>query len=308
MKTHNFLLPGKVQAGVSLIELLVSMTIGVVLVLFVSSLYLGSRGSYQINDDSARMQEEGRATMYLLGRNLMQAGFGMVTFSDAGAETQKTAFEELVVVDAGLTAFRACDAGFTDPAAQNFACAAGGTPAFEVSYMVEAYDGNIGAGADCNGQSVLYRIDASKTFSGAEINRYATNRFYLNNGTLFCAGNGNATPQPLLSNVIDMQLKYGVNASAVGVDTTSGYKSVDKIMTTQAEVEALTNKWKNVVRVEVCLEIASPNNVRQGDQTYVNCRGAATTMLAANPDRRLRTVLTGVYTLRNNASPRNFPM
>lgn len=301
-----------VQRGVTLVELMVSITIGLLIVLFVSSLYLSSRSSYRVNDDNSRMQEEGRAAMFVLGRNLMQAGFGILTLSDSGAQLQKTAFEDIAVVEAGLGAFRACDNGFTAPATQDFTCGAGGKPAFEISYMVDAYDGNIGAGADCNGQEVKYKLDKSKQFAPGDTKRYTLNRFYVQNGTLFCAGNGNATPQPLLGNasdlsVVDMQLRYGVHTNGAlktSDDFKNGYKSVDAIMTTKAAVEAVSGQWKNVVRVEVCLELSGPNRVTPGNQTYVNCQGQSITAT----DGKLHAVMNGVYTLRNNASPRNFAL
>jgi len=318
MKKQFYFMPEKQQRGVTLVELMVSITIGLILVLFISSLYLSSRQSYRINDDSSRLQEEGRAALYLLGNNLVQAGSGVLTMSTTGV-LPKTNFETLMQTEPALYPFRACSTGFTNPAGQDFSCAVVGTPAFEVSYMVDAaYNANTGAGADCNGQSVSFKANPATQFLIGDTNRYATNRFYLNNGTLFCAGNGSATPQPILDGVVAMQVSYGVNQLTVlgTPDDTRGFRSADTVMTTEAEVAGMPvganiqEKWRNVVRVEICLELQSQNQVRTGPQTYVNCNGQVVNIPYilgdATNDKRLHTVVTGVYTLRNNASPANF--
>jgi len=76
MKISPFHKSPTAQQGFTLVELMVSVVISLVLVLFVSSLFISSKGSYRINDDNARLQEDGRYAMALIGRNLMQAGFG----------------------------------------------------------------------------------------------------------------------------------------------------------------------------------------------------------------------------------------
>ena len=272
------------QAGFSLIELMISIAIGLVMIVFVTSLYVRSRGSYEVHDDNARLQQEGRIVMALIGRNLTQAGYGVPQSIVAGAlQTNFTG-----------QALRACDAGFTDPAdTSKPGCGAGGKPAFEVSYVVNpVVNTNIGAGVDCNGQTVP---------ANAAGDLIVINRFYLASGagegqSLYCSGNGGPTPQPLLGNVEDMRLTYGVS--------TRDSRRPDGFVTTVAAVQAAeasavprVRPFQGVVTVAVCLQLVGASAATTIDQTYRDCTGAQKTAT----DHKIHTVLNGVFTLRNNA-------
>ncbi|MFC5472609.1 PilW family protein [Paraherbaspirillum soli] len=268
--------------GFTLIELMVSVTIGMILVLFVSSLYFNSKSSYRLNDDNARIQEDGRFALSVIGRSLMQAGYGNIVTS-ISTDFPPTS-------EPGLTGITGCDDGFVTPiTARKPTC--GGTtstgPAFAVSYTAEPYnnaDSPIsGAGADCSG-----------TNAGGTV----TNSFYLDSGTLYCKGNAGADPQAILSNVDAMTLTYGV-------DTTGNY-TASQSKTKASDVVALTANdnnrqgWDQVVTVTVCLEIHSTNNVTTAKQSYLKC-GDTTPTTAT--DFKLHTTMTREFTLRNNATP-----
>ncbi len=276
------------HSGFSLVELMVSLTIGMVVILFVTSLFLQGKASTRLQDENNRMQEDGRAAMNLLGRNIKQAWFG----------------EPVSILPSGLlTEFRGqglygCDNDFTNKA--NFAslaCGGGQNPALQVSYQTSRNaDATIGAGVDCNGQVVA---------PDANNNSFVTNRFFLSrpanepNFALYCVGSGNAAiSQPLLSNVESMVLTYGVD--------TNNDKSAD-VFTTSA-TDALNHSpavsggmgfpaFKGVVSVGVCLQLVSLNQVSPIRQVYTGCNGVQTTA----PDNRYRLILSNVFTVRSSA-------
>lgn len=66
---------GRLQLGLTLVELLVSMTLGLIILLAIGSVYLGSRATYRMQEDNARLQETGRYALEVLGRSLRQAGY-----------------------------------------------------------------------------------------------------------------------------------------------------------------------------------------------------------------------------------------
>ena len=281
--------------GVTLIELMVSITIGMVIVLFVSTLYISSRSSARINDDNAIMQNEGRMALSLIGRNLMQAGFGNLASSDMTTNTSKAKLTDFI--GDGLFG---CNTGFATPnSITSKKCASTeGQPAFQVSYRVEnTVNTKIGAGTDCNGQTAPY--DESK------VNRVAVNRFFLKKPEgetqqhLYCLGNGNNIAQPLLGNVDGMWVRYGITTQTDG--DASGFKSVEKYVKASEVVD-----WGSVVSVNICLDLSSPTDkVTMQNQTYVPC---GTTAATTAKDNRLHMAISSVYTLRNNASARNFSM
>lgn len=63
------------QAGVSLISLLVSLALALVLSAAVIALFLESKRQYLVDDEVARLQENGRYAVNLLRRELLLAGF-----------------------------------------------------------------------------------------------------------------------------------------------------------------------------------------------------------------------------------------
>lgn len=272
-----------------MVELMVSVVISLVLVLFVSSLYISSKGSYRINDDNARLQEDGRYAMALIGRNLMQAGFGNVVTS--------TTTDFVNADGTPAQGLKGCDNGFASPVAAtpDFTCAvAAGKPGLQVSYRVnDTYDANTGAGADCNGQNV------DKASAAAGI---AVNRFFLHSKagdsapSLYCNGNGNTTSQPVLSNVEDMVVTYGVDTK--GVFVPDQYLNATAVESLSLNANNKKN-WNQVVSVQVCLLISSASNVTSQFQTYTDCKGQSKTAT----DHRLRVTMSSVFALRNNAMP-----
>ncbi|WP_395822670.1 PilW family protein [Collimonas sp.] len=288
--------------GFTLIELMVSVTIGLILLLFLSSLYFNSRASVRLNDDNARIQEDGRYALSLIGRNLMQAGFGHMQTGNTTDFPPQSPIELSKLK--GLTG---CSYGFATPVAAIPTCAAAPVPApssisgpsaFTVAYTSEPYSDatNIsGAGTDCSGTKAF---NATSTQGGVVINS-----FYLDSATktLYCKGYaGSATPQPILSNVDNMVLTYGI-------DTGNRYAPM-KSTTDAAEAGATdaingNNKvgWDRVVTVTVCLELHSANNVvtAAAGQSYYKCNASTPTVAT---DRLLHTTMTRVFTLRNNAT------
>lgn len=292
MKKISHLKTRRAEQGFSLVELMISITLGMALVLFVMSLYLNTKSSSRLQEDNARLQEDGRAAMSLIGKNIKQAWFGLpLGYFPGGVRTDFSG--------QGLTA---CDHGFQEHADISApACSTenSGAPALQMSYRVaDVADPNVGNGVDCNGQTAPL-VDGKMT---------VINRFFLQKAkkedialTLYCVGNGNNnTPQPVLANVENIRYTYGVDTNA---DNTA-----DTFVTSAATALAKTPQspgfprtgfpaFKGVVSVGVCLQMVSPNFVVQGEQTYIDCEGKSVTA----KDRRLHLVMQNTYTVRNSS-------
>lgn len=63
------------QLGLSLIELMIAMTIGLVLTVAIGQIYLGTRSVYRVTENNARIQENGRYIMEELSRDIRMAGY-----------------------------------------------------------------------------------------------------------------------------------------------------------------------------------------------------------------------------------------
>ena len=65
----------RASRGVTLVELMVSVTIGLLLTVVIAQLFLGSRQTFATTDDVSRLQENVRFTQMLLSRTIHLAGY-----------------------------------------------------------------------------------------------------------------------------------------------------------------------------------------------------------------------------------------
>lgn len=63
------------QTGLTLVELMVGMALGLLIVAALAYLYAGNRQTYRTQEAIARIQENGRLAMELMGRDLRAAGY-----------------------------------------------------------------------------------------------------------------------------------------------------------------------------------------------------------------------------------------
>src|SRR4029077_6333003 len=61
--------------GVTLIELMIAVTIGLLIVVVLAQLFLGSRQTFATSDDESRMQDNIRFSQILLTRTVHLAGY-----------------------------------------------------------------------------------------------------------------------------------------------------------------------------------------------------------------------------------------
>lgn len=63
------------QSGMTLLELLISMSLGLLLLAGIGTIYVGSNQTYRVQEQNARIQESGRYALDVIGRSLRQAGY-----------------------------------------------------------------------------------------------------------------------------------------------------------------------------------------------------------------------------------------
>ncbi|WP_092399734.1 PilW family protein [Collimonas sp. OK412] len=294
---------GNRQAGLSMVELLVALAIASGLLLLCTTLYLGSKASFRLNEDKRRLYQDGNDAMILMERDLRQAGFGNL----ASAAPGTTPITDFILADgAPAQGLRGCEHGFVKPlgpGGKDFSCStAPGMAAFEVRYRTDDYpDPASGAGVDCHGAGVAsnavppghpaYMLAPSVTI--ASNHYFAAVHAGSGASSLYCQGNGSNNAQPIVNNVEDMRLTYGV--AAVGDTTPRQFLNATQV--TALSDDQLQN-WERVVSVSLCLQLHGEIQLATGPQRYVDCSGTA--RLAG--DRRLRAVFKRVVTLRNRAA------
>ena len=272
-------LPSRAR-GLSLVEMMVSLVIGLVVVGAVLSSYIASGKSNRFQAAYAEMNENAQIGLGILARDLLLAGYAQPTGINAGS----TAFTRTY---SGRPVF-GCDNGFVAPnTAGAVACSvAAGTPAIEVVYeadLTNTVPTSANIPSDCLG--------AGLTLVGASY--FAHNRYYLANGStgrseLHCASDkAGASGQPLVDNVENMKIWYG-EANAAAPRNIVRYVSAANLA---------DNTFMNVVSVRVCLLMRSAEPVLNGEDTatYLDCDSVEQT----SGDRYLRRAYFTTSTLRN---------
>jgi type IV pilus assembly protein PilW len=331
MKKLNFPL----HQGRSLVEVMIALTLGMVVLLAVSSMFIGNRGTYRSMDEKARLDEEGRLALQLMVQHVRMAGYGSLSgntrydadhyVASGGQTTAVTApavftrFNQATAPTPelqgfGANAIRGCRTGFANSQAMvtALACAAGGTSdALMVRYEVDNNSANLTAGnvpTDCIGNA----ISPTPLLDGTQI-FIIDNRFFIQNnpvtGTpeLYCNGNGgtvnypNASltlpAQPLAENVEQMIISYGLLAPAV--DSDGVMLDPDRVFSQSinryVRADLVTN-WNQVGTVKICLVVRSANNgVTTAPQQYRNCNDD----LVTPNDRRMRGVYISTIAIRS---------
>ena len=99
-------LPGRIarrDAGVSLIELMVSLVIGSLLIIGAVTVYMQSRNTYRTNEAAARLQETARYALDVIEPDVRMAGFWGLTNRPEYVENQGTPAEAAQAVATGVT-------------------------------------------------------------------------------------------------------------------------------------------------------------------------------------------------------------
>ena len=318
--------------GFTLIELMVSLTIGLIISVSVIAAYLGTAASGALAEAQARMNEDAQAALTILtqqlrisGTNFPRAGRTDTSRTDpvynpypAAASKYSTTPASFLLSDFSI---RGCDGTFSNVTSaatlDTLQCAGGPDAApdsIAVSYQGDAFN-TVQAGtnlpSDCAGAALA---PITVTFSG-EANPgpftyyVADNRFYIGPAgatrapTLFCKGNGvNSVAQPLVENVEDMQLSYGAVALAtplVDLRTANVAGSLNaNAITGLTGVSNDPMPWQQVITVQICLLVRSDARAvtdSTASGAYFDCNGA----LTAAPDRRLRRAYHATVVLRN---------
>lgn len=315
--------------GVTLIELMISVVIGLILAAAAAYLFSSTTRSSKTLDARAQQQETGAAVMEFIGRDLKQAGF----FPAVYASGTSTAFygQFFNLVDATKPAYDqgiyGCSQGVFNPTATVNTCpspATGEPDSLVINYFTSDNFGSDGIGTrrDCLRQSVenvTYNVArstggtytttvaspilVSNVYSLGPVTTNTVDNQTVSTRAFRCSGNGQLnTPQPLYSGVEQLQFRYGVNDGTTVEAPARFYTAteVNALPNVAINGETLT-PWRRVQAVQVCVLVKTIDaSARQiADQgSYVDCSG--NTVAYAASDRSIYQRLVRVFGVRNN--------
>ncbi|MBV1892361.1 MAG: PilW family protein [Gammaproteobacteria bacterium] len=273
----------KFVAGFTLLELLVSMSLGLFLMAGLIQVLLVNREVFKVQENSSRMQEDGRFALTVLNNTVSLTGFreDPTVFIDTAfpsVTTSATPFTK-TLADGEVVG------GINDDAVN--AAIKDGTDAIVIRYLSD------GTTFDCLGTVVA---DGS----------ISVNRFYVDDDeTLNCrsdkydlvTGAISTSTQPLIDNVEDMQIRYGMGSGSTFHDVEAMCYIDASNVTSAGTSDCTVLDFDQVVSVRISLLLHSNDNNLTPDniaQTYV-FNGAS--VLAG--DSRLYRAVTTTIAMRN---------
>ena len=278
------------QRGVTLIELLVGITIGLLTIAVAMGALMISRSISGTVSDASEIQQQASYAFRVIGQQLRQAGSLKLKLSAAKDINDNSdplagdpvAFEvnftDTSTGGDGSIFTLATDtlSGKDAPGVGEYALTAGYRNYKEPVYINAAQQS---LQRDCLGENGT--------------NALVQSQFVLNAATneLRCAGTG--LPQPIIRNVANFQVRYLVQTAAGTGSPNMRYVTATTVGT----------NWAQVFGVEVCLVLYGNESIDlPAGSTYTDCDGATAvnmTTLAAPRNRRMHMVFRNVYQLRS---------
>jgi type IV pilus assembly protein PilW len=318
---------GRVQRGLTLVELMVAIAINLIIVIAAMSLYSGTRESQRTIDQATEANEVGVYALRTLGRDVINAGF----YPSVGTEGNINVVQTYKVTAKAL--FAATSPYFTgiygcEASAVNLTTGACGTAAaatdpdeLVVGYFTSDAFGDMGGQRkDCNGNDVAAAAVNTTRIGTGPVDQppakplFVANRYRLGPSTpvsidgqsvnlrsLECQGNASTGFQSLIAGIDDFQVTYGVYADssrvAKGYYTAAGVAALGAVTIDGNSIPA----WGRVVAVRICVVSKTyGSNARLADKsgalrTWTKCDGTT----ADVTDGAIRKTYTQSFGLRN---------
>jgi type IV pilus assembly protein PilW len=276
------------------------------------------------------MAEDGQAALTILTQQLKMAGNNPIQAFRTDLSRTNPVYGTSTFPVSGYTLsnfnIRGCDGKFSNittagTTLDTLSCASGTTTlpdSIAVNYEADQYNtiaSSSGRPTDCLGNtlstitSTVTTVVGAATSTAAVTYTVADSRFYVGTSTgivtpsLYCKGNGgSSSAQPIVENIEDMQLTYGVvsTTNTAITATVAGYLTANQVINdvNMAGLADDAARWAKVISVRICVLVRSESAVAPdaASAQYVKCDG---TLETSPPDLRLRRAFSTTVVLRN---------
>ena len=270
------------QKGVTLIELMVGITIGLLVVATATGALLASRGISSTVSEASNLQQQAAYAFRVMGQQIRQAGsiqldlnpsISQISTSDSNAAMIPVAFDP------------PDPAGTRPPFNRSASTLSGGTePSLTTGYQnyfeYTTTSSSTSLLRDCLGQNPA--TSSSGTLVATPV---ITSKFERKAATneLVCTSTGSNSAQPIIGNHTDMKVRYLEQAS-----NASNMKYLNS--------NEVTN-WSRIYAVEVCLELSGTDKISTSDTKYDNCSGTSTSY-----GDRMKMIFRNIYQIRSQGN------
>ena len=327
------------QRGMTLVELLVAMAIGLLIVLVTVATLTASRRGAATVDAASQMRDDGRFAADLIQRLIVQTGFEDLAWSTAAYSTNAAAYKQKNRNDTGgaidiktlqpnIFGFNNAKASTSDPRGSASARSSGdggnGSDVLVLQYQtVQNVVGSPGAsGSD---GSMITCAGESPTTAPTDRTERIYSVLYVDTSagepSLMCLtvkADGVSPldkPLPLIKGVETFQVLYGVDnvtpgtalgATNVADSVADRFLRADEL-TVPGNLNATYANWRRVRSIRIGMVIRGPANSAQISESQTNLPFGSTSFASSNDpgssytvtDGRLRQTVTFTVQLRN---------
>ena len=261
------------EAGMTLVELMVGVVIGLLVVGVAAAGLMASRRASGAVGDATQLQQQASYAFRILGQQIRQAGSMELNLDveKTPGSTNPLSAGSKVGFRVDYTQWDQIISGKDNPGSSEYALTVGYQNYFEDQL-------------DASSSATLFRDCLGE--GGSQISGVyprIVNRFVVRNGALVCNGATGST-QEIIRNVNDFRVQYYVQS-----DAETGTPKLKKL-----KAEDVT-KWSEVVALEVCLDLVGDVAVDlPATSTYRNCAGAD-----VGYGGRIHQVFRNVFQLRS---------
>lgn len=261
--------------GLSLIELLIAMFIGLFLLAGITSSYIYSKKSSISRDQYSLLEDNGRIALEIMSRTLEHTGYTssigaplVNNFITTSVDSRTCSGGGASVINTGL--FPANSTLNNDVNGDRIGV---------------VYLGDADVSSDCTGAALPANCQISPTTTAETASIYST--FYLNNAdnTLMCAGSRENTAQVIAEGVENMQILYGIDAN--------GDKAVDRYV----NADNVNGSWNSVISVQIAILVRALRETK--DKAEAVTYTLLDTPITSDNDRFKRAVFSTTVNLRN---------
>ncbi|MDR2335549.1 MAG: prepilin-type N-terminal cleavage/methylation domain-containing protein [Burkholderiaceae bacterium] len=279
--------PAHRQSGISLIELLVGITIGLLVVAVAAAALIASKGVTQSVSDNTQLQQQASYLFRIIGQQIRQSGSIRLNLAANKGAAETIDPSDVVAFSPdtktfGINAAYPAIGGSTNSTTKTDTLTTAYQNYFEPSFLSSD---NVSSLRDCLG----------KQPAAGDENQVIQSNFSLANDRLMCSGLASSAAA-LADNVSDFQVRYLVQTGAA-----AGQPKLQKVA-----VNAVSD-WSSVFGVEVCLVMyGTQKNDIPKDSKFTGCDsenpitiGSDNTNLASAQKGKIHMTFRNVYLLRS---------
>jgi type IV pilus assembly protein PilW len=276
------------QRGVTLIELMVGIAIGLLVIAVAMGALMVSRGISGTVSDASGIQQQGAYIMRVIGQQLRQTGSLYLNPDPSGTASTDVLSAVVFEIKANAISGNSFAQEETLVGGENTVTTGFRRYQDNVFIAENATDDDIGTdflARNCVGApgntSTDQRVESIFTFA---------------NDTLRCQGNDTVTPQPLAQNVAQFHVTYAVQ-------TTNGEGSkMQYIKGSDMPTAAVDPVWRRVQGIRVCVVLYGTEQINMpAGSKYTDCKGDEVDMttLAGARKNRMHMLFTSTFQLRS---------